>query len=516
METTNLITDVLVIGGGLAGLNAALEAAKYTDYVTILAKSKVGGGGSTIMARNGLAAVMGDGYDGDSVELHFSDTMRGGNNLNDPSLVETLAGGAGDGVKHLEKLGVSFLKERGVWLRKGSPGHSRKRFLTIDGSGMKSDRVQGLALTRPLVDAITRSGIRIIDKVLITELLQNTDGRVCGAVGLDRGSETRLVITAGAVVLATGGGGKLYARNSNPGDVTGDGFALALKAGAVLRDLEFVQFHPAVTLDGAPTVLSTAPFADGAVLRNAAGEAFMARYSEDADMATRDVMARSAFSEIQQQRGTTRGGVYMDFSAIPQEILQVKYRPLLGLLDQNGKVEVAPAVHFMMGGVKVGVNCQSEVPGLFAAGEVAGGVHGANRLAGNALAETVVFGRIAGREAARFAAAHPFSPATPKIQGRYSLNRAADDIGCADLVKIRQQMTAIMQDKVGLVRTEQGLKLALEEISRLLECLERTTINTYRQLWQYHQLHLMLLAAQAITGAAVNRRESIGAHYLAD
>lgn len=521
-------TDILVIGGGLAGLAAALQARRSGCDVVIAAKGGVGRSGNTILARNSVAAVVAGGHDGDSVARHVRDTLAGGAGLNDPGLVKILAGEAGDAIDWLVDCGVPFLSENGKLVVKGSPGHTGKRILTAIGAG-KSPRLPGLAITGPLLQKALESGVRLLENVLVTGLIRRDDG-VAGACGLDRHRPGALVVEARAVILASGGAGRLYPFTTNAADVTGDGYALARLAGARLRDMEFVQFHPVVATGPPKLVLSTALFNEGAVLRNRLGEAFMSKYSPLGNLATRDVMARASFTEINEGRGTWRGGVYLDVSAIPPEIMAAKYGDIQHCLKNRKLIEVAPAAHFMMGGVVIDDHCRTTVPGLYACGEVAGGVHGANRLAGNALTEAVVFGRLAGRSAAlevRDGRPRP-GLADRELEALLGSNNLLPDqlTGKRKVVAPAGAMSAfavtgkelrrLMGAHAGLVRCESGLREARNRLVELDEQADSAGIAGYRELLEYHQVKLMLTAAGTIVDAALQRKESVGAHYRVD
>lgn len=513
MKNNKVHTDVLVIGGGLAGLCAALEAHKSGAKVVLVAKGKVGGCGNTVMTRNGIAAVMEEDWEGDSAEVHFKDTLDGGSGINDEKLVQVLTEQASYGINKIQEWGVTFLQEGNKILRKGSPGHTRKRFLTVDGSKIKSSWIQGLAITNPLMKKIYESGITVIDRVLITELFKGSSGEIIGAKGLDRRNEQSWMFSAGAVVLAAGGAGRLYARNTNAGDVTGDGYALAAKAGANLRDMEFIQFHPAVTVTGRQRmVLSTSLFADGAILKNADGQAFMSKYSSEGNMGTRDIMARASHYEIEAGRGTKSGGVYLDLRKIPRQYVKEKYEPLDNYLQGESTVQVAPSAHFVMGGVVIDEKCNTNVPGLYAAGEVCGGVHGANRLAGNALTEAVVFGLIAGKEASLWAENNKSKDINLDSGLQYSEANSTRG-GLDSLREIREQLCKAMSSHVAVVRTESGLKEAKKAIEDCHKEAASTKTRNYKELLHKEQVSLMILAAKLITEAALGRKESLGAHY---
>jgi len=500
-------TDVLIIGGGLAGLMAAIEASRIAERVTVVAKGKAGKCGNTIMSRNGMAAVLDEGYDGDSVALHVEDTMKAGQYLNNPELVRVFAARASTVINRLLELGVPFLMENAKLMRKGAPGHSRRRFLTADGSSIKSPQTQGLALTLPLAREAARLGVRHAEGIVITNLLK-VDGRITGAQGLSRQGDCR-VFRAGAVILACGGAGSLYPVTTNTADITGDGYALARLAGARLTDMEFVQFHPAVALGKPGMVMSTSPFSDGAVLKNSLGERYMARYSPALEMATRDIMARANYQEIKEGRGSAAGGVWMDFSAIPEKVMQSKYIDLYRYLGGRKQIEVAPAMHFMMGGIETDVNCRTSVKGLYAAGEVAGGLHGANRLAGNALTEAAVFGMLAGKMAAVEAAESKDLP----ISSEELIMPLAASEKSRGSKEIRKELRQLMGAKVGLVRNSTELSKAINIIKNLAEENYHARVTNWQELIEYRQVSLMLETAMAITEAALARKESLGAHY---
>lgn len=513
METVTFCTDVLVIGGGVAGLCAALEAKDNGSEVTILAKTKVGRGGNTLMTRNGMAAVMEEGFDGDSTVSHAEDTMKGGLQINDKKLVETMTSHGPEAISRLIELGVPFLKEEDQLYRKGSPGHSHKRFLTVDGSSIKSPWIQGIALMGPLLEKASEIGINVIDNIAITELLKDKEGQVVGARGLDLKNNKAQLISSKAVIIASGGAGRLYAKNTNAADATGDGYALASLAGAQIRDMEFMQFHPAVVIEGGRIVMSTSIFADGAVLRNSEGKAFMKDYSDQGDMATRDVMAQAVFREIQAGRGTELDGVQLDLTRIPKEVMQSKYKPLYDFLKGREHIQVAPSAHFTMGGIVIDEKGQTTVPGLFAAGEAAGGVHGANRLAGNALTEAAVFGFIAGKEAASFASATTALSSDPaEHEANFSFNESANGQEL-DFKELRQDLIKLMNDCVGIIRTTEGLNNTQQSLQQYYHQVREYNPKDFNNLIEQKQLLLMLETAKLITEASLKRTESLGAHY---
>lgn len=525
IEIIRINTDVLIIGGGLAGLSAALQARQNGKNVVMVTKGKVGRSGNTIMARTHMAVVLANADPEDSIERHIEDTIAGGAYLNEPKLVHILAGEAQESIRWLVKQGVVFKEENGKVMVKGSPGHSRPRILTAAGF-RKSDQTPGLAITWPLLEQLKRVNTRMLENVLIIHLLRKGD-RVIGALGLDKGTDKVWVILAQAVIMAGGGVGRLYPLTTNTLDVTGDSYALAYQAGANLKDLEFIQFHPTYTVAIPKLVISTAPFADGAILRNRYGEAYMSKYSSKGNMATRDVMARANFQEIVEGRGSKQGGVYMDFTAVPVEVMQKNYPDIYTHLQGKTNVEVAPAQHFMAGGITIDEKCQCSIPGLYACGEAAGGVHGANRIAGNALTEAVVFGCLAGRQASKLNKEIPPFDFTDNDVMTFlandkiiplPLNHLEQDQITADpvLSEFKTNLRQTMGLHVGLVRSQASLAQARNDLESLQKQIASYPIKSYGQLLDYYQIKMMLTSASLIIEAAQRREESVGAHYRVD
>ena len=522
LQLYQISTDVLIIGGGLAGLSAAIEAAGTGLKVSLVSKGKAGRSGNTVMTQNNMAVVWDGLRTNDSVERHIEDTLTGGGNLNQRDIVQVLAREAAEGISWLMEQGVQFQKDGDDLLIKGSPGHSRFRIVRAEGVS-KSSHTLGLALSVPLADRAKALGVEFLDNILIISLLLE-NGRVCGAIGLLKKEATICIIQAGSVVLAGGGAGGLFQRSTNARDVCGDSYALGYQAGATLRDMEFIQFHPAVTVASPRLVLSTAPFADGAVLRNRLGEAYMSRYSPQADMTTRDVMARANFKEITEGRGMESGSVNVDFSAVPLEIMTKNYQDILTAFQGAAMIEVALAQHFMNGGIAIDPQCRSSVPGLWVCGEAAGGLHGANRLAGNALTEAAVFGRRAGR----FAAAEGLHSSStnwsrPLLEahlearlGKWpsqglesSLQTTTSELE----PNIGQDLKRSMGLNVGVIRSKKGLKQAKTDLFMIAAQLNTQSLRTYGDLLQYCQQKMMVIASNLIVDAALERTISIGSHY---
>src|SRR5438067_5556392 len=412
--------DVLIIGAGGAGLRAAIEALSQGANVGVVCKSLLGKA-HTVMAEGGIAAAMANVDAADDWRTHFRDTMRGGKFLNNWRMAQLHAQEAPDRVRELEQWGALFDRtEDGRILQRAFGGHSFKRLCHV------GDRT-GLEMIRTLQDRGVQMGFDVYMECTTTRLLMD-GGRVAGAFAYWRENGRFVVFKAKSIVLATGGIGKAYQITSNSWEYTGDGMALAYEAGAELMDMEFVQFHPTgmVWPPGVQGLLVTeAVRGEGGTLRNRNGERFMERHDpKRMELSTRDVVARAIYTEVKEGRGTEHGSAYLDISHKPAEYVKRKlpsmYHEFLELADvdiNKGPMEVGPTCHDMMAGVRVEAEtAASTIPGLFAAGEVAAGLHGANRLGGNSLSDLLVFGRRAGLCAAEYARSHPGSPSVDSSQ----------------------------------------------------------------------------------------------------
>ncbi len=549
--------DVLVIGAGGAGLSAAIEASSAGVSVGVICKSLLGKA-HTVMAEGGIAAAMGNVDERDNWRVHFADTMRGGQYLNNWRMAELHAKEAPDCVRELEAWGALFDRTKdGRILQRNFGGHRYPRLAHV------GDRT-GLEMIRTLQDHGIHQGIAVHMECTVLRLLVG-DGRVVGAFGYDRERGRFLLFQAKAIVLATGGIGRAFKITSNSWEYTGDGHALAYHAGAALMDMEFVQFHP-TGMVWPPSVMgilvTEGVRGEGGVLRNKEGRRFMFddipelyraqtadneeegwRYTQGdrnarrpPELLTRDHVARCIVREIKEGRGSPHGGVFLDISWIKERLpkaeehikkkLPSMYHQFKQLADidiTKEPMEVGPTTHYMMGGVQVDGDTQmSTVPGLFAAGECAAGLHGANRLGGNSLSDLLVFGKRAGRYAAAFAKENTAGAidADQIQQAAAAALQPFERSGSEGPYQVQQKLQDVMQDLVGIVRTESEMKQALVEVEKLRQRAGKVSVQGNREYnngWHTAlDLPNMLTVSEAVTRAAIEREESRGAHFRED
>ncbi|MEX2301029.1 MAG: fumarate reductase/succinate dehydrogenase flavoprotein subunit [Bryobacterales bacterium] len=551
--------DVLVVGAGGAGLRAAIEAAAGGVKVGVICKSLLGKA-HTVMAEGGVAASLANVDERDNWKVHFSDTMRGGQYLNNCRMAEIHAKEAPDRVRELEAWGAMFDRTGdGRILQRNFGGHKYPRLAHV------GDRT-GLELIRTLQDYAIHQPIDVHMEHTVIALLADS-GRVTGAVAFDRERGRFKAFRANAVVLATGGIGKAFRVTSNSWEYTGDGHSLAYHAGASLIDMEFVQFHPTGMVwppSVAGILVTEGVRGEGGVLRNKDGRRFMFddipplytkqtadneeegwRYTQgdpDArrppELLTRDHVARCIVREIREGRGSPHGGVFLDISWIKERLpgaeehikrkLPSMYHQFKQLADidiTKEPMEVGPTTHYMMGGIRVNAESQmSDVAGLFAAGECGAGLHGANRLGGNSLSDLLVFGKRAGEYAAKFARGQTIAAidddAVQRIIGDALLPFERQSDGAGGPYQIQHELQKTMQDWVGIVRTEAEMKQALEAVSKFAEKAKQVGVvgnREYNPGWHTAlDLNNLLTFSEAIARAALERKESRGAHARED
>ena len=518
--------DVLIIGAGGAGLRAAIAALGQGASVAVVCKSLLGKA-HTVMAEGGIAAAMANVDAADDWRTHFRDTIRGGKFLNNWRMAQIHAQESPERVRELEQWGALFDRtSSGDILQRAFGGHTFKRLCHV------GDRT-GLEMIRTLQDRGVHLGIDVYMECAITKLMKDGD-RVSGAFGYWRESGRFVVFKAKSIVVATGGIGKAWRITSNSWEYTGDGMALAYDAGAELMDMEFVQFHPTgmVWPPGVQGILVTeAVRGEGGILRNKNGERFMERYDpEKMELSTRDVVARAIYTEAKEGRGTEHGGAYLDISHKPAEYVKRKlpsmyhqFRELADVDITTGPMEVGPTCHYMMGGIRVDAEtAQASVPGLFAAGEAAAGLHGANRLGGNSLSDLLVFGRRAGLAAAEHA-----KHSGPAIIDAQQVVEAASEMLAPferaegdSPYQIHRDLEETMQNYVGIFRNQDDLTKGLAELERLKQRAGRMRVEGSRLFnpgWHLaRDLKSMLTVSQAVALSALERKESRGAHSRID
>jgi succinate dehydrogenase / fumarate reductase flavoprotein subunit len=517
--------DVLIIGAGGAGLRAAIEALAQGASVGVVCKSLLGKA-HTVMAEGGIAAAMANVDPADNWKVHFRDTMSGGKFLNNWRMAQLHAQEAPDRVRELEQWGALFDRtEKGEILQRAFGGHTFKRLCHV------GDRT-GLELIRTLQDRGVQQGVDCYMECTVTRLLVE-NGRFAGAFAYWRENGRFIVFKAKAVVIATGGIGKAWTVTSNSWEYTGDGMALAYEAGAELMDMEFVQFHPTgmVWPPGVQGILVTeAVRGEGGILRNKLGERFMEKYDpKRLELSTRDVVARSIYTEVREGRGTEHGGAYLDISHKPAEYVKKKlpsmYHQFKELADVDitkEPMEVGPTCHYMMGGIRVEADTgQSSMPGIFAAGEAAAGLHGANRLGGNSLSDLLVFGRRAGMAAAAHAqkTAYASLDNAQMQEAERELLAPFSNKGESPYA-IHRDLQTVMQSLVGIYRNAEDLKRALNELQMLKARAAAASVEgsrMYNPGWHLvGELKSMLIIAEAVTKSAMARTESRGAHSRID
>ena len=521
--------DVLVVGAGGAGMRAAIAAAEAGCSTLVVSKSLLGKA-HTVMAEGGIAAAMGNVDSPDSWEVHFADTMLGGQLINNWRMVDLYSREVIDRVYELERWGGLFDRtDDGLIMQRAFGAHSWKRLCHV------GDRT-GLELIRTLQDRMVHTaGAEVLMECTLTRLLTGPGG-VVGAMGYHRNTGEFVVIRAKAVVLASGGWGRMYRYTSNSWEGTGDGAAMAYQAGAELQDMEFVQFHPTGMIwpPGARGILVTEGVrGEGGILRNAEGERFMERYDPvKKDLSSRDVVARSIYKEVMAGRGTAHGGAYLDIASrlSPAEIRKKlpsmceQFEALAGVDITKEPMEVGPTIHYTMGGIRVQPETgASSVPGLYAAGESAAGLHGANRLGGNSLGDILVFGRRAGEAAAELARSRgrlsKVSAAEVSREQKAVLQPLAGQPG-ENPYELHRALQEAMQDDVGIGRSEESLRRALVAIAELRERAGRMRVGGGRVLnpgWHACQdVWFMLTVSEAIVRCALERRESRGSQWRFD
>lgn len=527
METVK--TDMLIIGSGGAGLFAALHAFR-TDPdldITVAAKGLLGKSGCTRMVQGGYNVALGQG---DSVERHFMDTIVGGKWLPQQDLAWTLVTGAVERVLELEN-------EFGCFFDRNPDGSLHQKAFagqSFDRTVHKGD-LTGIEIVNRLAEQVWSRPVRALEEHRAVALIPARDSSgIAGVLMLDIRTGEFLLVQAKTVLMAAGGGPTMYRYHTPSGDKSCDGMALALRAGLRLRDMEMVQFHPTGVLAGSHTrmtgtILEEGLRGAGGHLLNGAGERFMFNYHDHGERATRDIVSRSMYEELRAGRGTANGGLYIRMAHLGPEKVARDFKGMVqrcrdcGFDLAGGDVEVVPTAHYLMGGIEFANDCATTINGLFVAGEDSGGVHGANRLGGNGVANSTVFGAIAGKEmAAALRSKHAWREPDPEEVDR-QVERCLSPFGkpAGALEDIRERLLELMWDKVGIIRDADGLRQATGELDSLAEALAQCGIpastRAFNLTWQdWLNLESQILVSKAIALSAIAREDSRGAHYRSD
>jgi succinate dehydrogenase/fumarate reductase flavoprotein subunit len=521
-------TDVLVIGSGAAGMYAAIEAARRGCRVLLADRSLIGRGGATVMAQMTVAVALGSETP-DHWSHHYDDTLASGRGLCSEALAQLLCEEGPECIRAMDDWGVGWARKDGRITQAMAPGHDRPRCVYVDFLNT------GPAVSKTLRTAVNKtSGIRKAGDLCIVDLLRNDDD-IVGAAALHLETGAPVIVSAKATVLATGGLTRLYRRNSASANMGGDGYALALRAGASLVDMEFVQFFPIGHL--APRLIGMDPimwdpfrYKLGGRLLNNRMEEFTQRYGVAEDgkyVITRDVGSYAILKEVEAGRGSPHGGVYLSFQHCPESALREAFGPVIDRLAANGidltkmPVEVAPIAHYHMGGIVADARMQTDLPGLFAAGEAVGGANGANRLSGNAITEALVFGRRAGRSAADYVRRlRASSDRADNASNALALITADAPTHNFNTAEMLQTLQKTMQDNVGALRSEAKIAAALGAIGHMTEELGNTPPGDGNRFdmrrIDWFDLRNMLLVAHVVAETALRRTETRGAQQRED
>ena len=523
-------TDILILGSGGAGLFAALHAHQRDPglKITIAVKGLLGKCGCTRMVQGGYNVALAPG---DSVERHFMDTIDGSKWLADQDLAWTLVSTAVERVRELEN-------ELGCFFDRNPDGSIHQKAFagqTFDRTVHKGD-LTGIEIINRLAEQVWARGIDRLEEHRAIELVRTPDGSaLAGVLMIDMREGGYLFVQAKAVLLATGGGPTMYKYHTPSGDKSCDGLAMALRAGLPLRDMEMVQFHPTGLLAGTGTrmtgtVLEEGLRGAGGWLLDGAGERFMARYDARGERATRDIVSRAIFSEMRAGRTTPNGGVFLQMHQLGPDTVRRQFKGMVercadcGFDLAGGRVEVVPTAHYMMGGVMFGADCTTPLPALFAAGEDTGGVHGANRLGGNGVANSTVFGGIAGDTMATWVRRVGAwrSPDDAAIVAAIARHEAPFTLPAGNLELVREALFDCMWDDVGILRTAESLQRGLRRLAELDEQLSRTGVaggddRAFHMAWHdWINLKNLIAVSRVIALSALAREDSRGAHYRED
>ncbi len=521
-----ILCDVLVVGAGGAGSRAAIEAAKHNLDVIMLSKELVGKA-HTAMAEGGYNVSLGNVDPEDNVETHFKDTVVGGNYLNNQELVQILVENAAERIYDLEDFGAVFDRTPEGKIAQRPFGKQTWR-----RTAYASDRT-GSEIMVTLTEKVRSSSVRVFDEIFATKILVH-DGHVAGVCAVDLKYGDYLVFRAKSVVMATGGAGRIFKVTSNAQLDVGDGYAMAYEAGCELQDMEHVQFHPTgmVAPESARGKLVTeAVRGEGGILLNSEGDRFMYKYYPAVmELAGRDQVARSIMTEVLEGRGGPNGGVFLSIGHLPHQIIEFRLESMVEQFEDAGvdirhePMEVSPTAHHFMGGIRINTEAATSIPGLYAAGECTGGVHGGNRLGGNALADTQVFGALSGNSAAQYAEEHArVGVDREEIQKEFerleAMLQRKEGVSPADA---RKELTTMMWEKVQIFRNEEDMAYAVRELRRIeKEVVPNIKVDNPEKRFNpgWHQaieFGHMVMTARMVAEAAIIRKGNRGAHFRTD
>ncbi|WP_455646094.1 fumarate reductase (CoM/CoB) subunit TfrA [Methanosphaera sp.] len=525
MEIKEYTCDVLVIGSGGAGCKCGIVASKNNQDVIIVSKGLTFKSGCTMLAEGGYNAVFGYVDKEDALQIHIQDTLKGGAFLNDLELIHKLVTESPKMLIELEKYGSLFDRQEDGRLNQRAFGGQSYRRTCFKGDQTGHEMMVGLR------EEVIREGVKTHGEVMITKLLfDETKTKIVGAMGLSLEDSSIVIYHSKATVIASGGCGWLYPVTSNAVQKTGDGIMIAYEAGADVMDMEMVQFHPTGMLSPksrSGVLITEAVRGEGGYLINTDDERFMINYDSRQELATRDVVARAIYTEIQEGRGTPEGGVYLSVAHLPEEQVHTKLQTMVRQFKDVGvditkePMVVAPTAHHFMGGIKINTDCETNIENLYAAGEASSGVHGANRLGGNALADTQVFGNAAGLKASEKAKnSELLEPEENQIKDEISRIKSIWSDGEYRPNDIKEQIQEIMWKHVAIVRDEDGLKEAQIKLNELEEKTKNMKVPDFEEfnedLVVAIEVISMIKLAKLIVKSALLRKESRGAHYRLD
>lgn len=525
MDIKRYECDVLIIGSGGAGCKCGIIASKNDAKVIIVSKGLTFKSGCTMLAEGGYNAVFGYVDEEDSLQLHIQDTLKGGAFLNDLSLVHKLVTESPQRLIELEDYGSLFDRQDDGRLNQRAFGGQSYRRTCFKGDQTGHEMMLGLR------EEVIRENITTHEEIMITKLLfDENHTKIVGAMGLNLNDSSIVIYNSKTTVIAAGGCGWLYPVTSNASQKTGDGVMIAYNAGADVMDMEMVQFHPTGMLSPKSrrgVLITEAVRGEGGHLINSNGERFMINYDSRQELATRDIVARAIYSEIQEGRSTPLGGVYLSVEHLPEEQVRTKLHTMVqqfkdvGVDIVNEPMEVAPTAHHFMGGIKINTDCETNIENLYAAGEVTSGVHGANRLGGNALADTQVFGKRAGVKCSEnIKTLELTDPSQSEVDDEI---KRIEDIwthGKYDPEEIKEEIQNIMWKYVAIVRDEEGLLEAQRQLNQLKEKTLDMDVPSFKEyntkLMMALEVISMIELAKLIVESALLRKESRGAHFRSD